>query len=65
MDYVAFYPQFKFLSLTNDHQNNNTKTTPSLKMHSKKEKKNMTHQAPLKIKMHFAHNQQVNKPREK
>jgi hypothetical protein len=34
-------------------------------MHPKKEKKNMTHQMPLKIKRHVAHYQQLNKPREK
>jgi hypothetical protein len=38
MDYLAFYPQLKLLSLTLGHQNNNTKTTPPLKMHPKREK---------------------------
>ncbi len=38
MDYLTFYPQFKLLSLTNEHQNNSAKTIPPPKMHSKKEK---------------------------
>jgi hypothetical protein len=45
-----------------------TKTIVQKQYHHRKciqRKKNMTHQAPLRIKTHFAHNQQANKPREK
>jgi len=38
MDYLAFYPQLKFLSLISSHHNNTAKTIPPTKMHPKREK---------------------------